>query len=99
MTVSGAITGEVFAAYLDQVLGPTLRPGDAVVLDNLPAHKVAGLAEVVEARGARLLYLPPTRPISTPSNWPSASSKPGCARPRPVPGRHWKASSKTLSSG
>ena len=62
MTVSGAINGDVFAAYLDQVLGPTLVPGDVVVLDNLPAHKVTGLAELVEARGARLLYLPPYSP-------------------------------------
>lgn len=66
MTLSGAVNGDVFAAYLDQVLGPTLRPGDVVVLDNLPAHKVAGLAERVEARGARLLYLPPYSPDFNP---------------------------------
>ena len=66
MTVSGAVTGDVFAAYLDQVLGPTLVSGDVVVLDNLPAHKVAGLAELVEARGARLLYLPPYSPDFNP---------------------------------
>ena len=66
MTVSGAVNGEVFAAYLSQVLGPTLEPGDVVVLDNLPAHKVAGLAELVEARGARLLYLPPYSPDFNP---------------------------------
>ena len=66
MTVSGAVNGDVFAAYLDQVLGPTLVPGDVVVLDNLPAHKVAGLAELVEARGARLLYLPPYSPNFNP---------------------------------
>ena len=59
MTVSGA-------AYLSQVLGPTLLPCDVVVLDNLPAHKVAGLAELVEARGARLLYLPPYSPDFNP---------------------------------
>ena len=58
MTGSGAVNGDVFAAYLDQVLGPTLVPGDVVVLDNLPAHKVAGLAELVEARGARLIFTP-----------------------------------------
>ena len=58
MTGSGAVNGDVFAAYLDQGPGPTLVPGDVVVLDNLPAHKVAGLAELVAARGARLLYLP-----------------------------------------
>jgi len=66
MTVSGAVNGDVFAAYLDQVLGPTLVSGDVVVLDNLPAHKVAGLAERVEARGARLLYLPPYSPDFNP---------------------------------
>ena len=62
MTVSGAVNGDVFAAYLSQVLGPTLVPGDVVVLDKLPAHQVAELAELVEARGARLLYLPPYSP-------------------------------------
>ena len=66
MTVSGAVNSDVFAAYLEQVLGPTLVPGDVVVLDNLPAHKVAGLAELVEARGARLLYLPPYSPDFNP---------------------------------
>ena len=58
LTVSGAVNGDVFDAYLRRVLGPTLVPGDVVVLDNLPTRKVAGLAEIVEARGARLLYLP-----------------------------------------
>jgi transposase len=66
MPVSGAINGDVFAAYLHHVLSPTLVPGDVVVLDNLPAHKVAGLAEIVAARGARLLYLPPYSPDFNP---------------------------------
>lgn len=66
LSVNGAVTGEVFAAYLDQVLGPTLRPGDVVVLDNLPVHKVAGLAEVAQKYGARLLYLPPYSPDFNP---------------------------------
>ena len=66
MTVSGAVNGDVFAAYLQQVLGPTLAPGDVVVLDNLPVHKVAGLAELVAARGARLLYRPPYSPDFNP---------------------------------
>ena len=64
--MSGAVNGDVFAAYLDQVLGPTRVPGDVVVLDKLPAHKVAGLAAVVEDRGARLLYLPPYSPDFNP---------------------------------
>ena len=66
LNMSGAVNGDVFAAYLGQVLGPTLVPGDVVVLDNLPAHKVAGLAELMEARNARLLYLPPYSPDFNP---------------------------------
>lgn len=66
MIVSGAVNGDIFAAYLTQVLGPNLVPGDVVVLDNLPAHKVARLAEIVAARGARLLYLPPYSPDFNP---------------------------------
>ena len=66
MTGSGAVNGDVFAAYLDQVLGPTLVPSDVVVPDNLPAHKVLGLAELVAPRGARLLYLLPYSPDFNP---------------------------------
>ena len=68
-TVESATDGEVFLAYLDQVLCPGLRPGPMVVMDNLAAHKVQGVPERMEAVGAQLLYLPRlTRPISTPSN-------------------------------
>ena len=101
--MSGAVNGAVFAAYLDQVLGPTLRSGDVVVLDNLPAHKVAGLAEVVEVRGARLLYLPSYSPDFNPGEnarqavgTTCVNSNPGCARPRPAPARPWKQSFKRL---
>lgn len=66
LPVSGAVNGEVFAAYLAQVLGPTLVPGDVVALDNLAAHKVAGLADIVAERGARLLHLPPYLPDCNP---------------------------------
>lgn len=66
MELDGAVNTASFAVYLDQVLGPGLQPGDVVVLDNLPVHKAAGLAELVEARGARLLYLPPYSPDFTP---------------------------------
>jgi transposase len=59
MTIEGATDAEVFHAYAEQVLGPTLRPGDIVVLDNLSAHKMIAIREVIEGRGARLLYLPP----------------------------------------
>ena len=62
MRVDGAVNDEMFAAYLDQVLGPTLRPDDVVVLDNLSGHKVDGLTETVQKYGARLRYLPPYPP-------------------------------------
>jgi transposase len=62
----GAINGERFVAWVEQGLAPTLRRGDVVIMDNLPAHKVAGVREAVEARGARLLYLPPYSPDLNP---------------------------------
>ena len=66
MSVSEAVNGNVFAAYPDQVFGPTLVPGDVVVLDNLLAHKVTGLAKRVGACEARLPYLPPYYPNFNP---------------------------------
>ena len=99
MTVSGAVNGDVFADYLQQAPGPTLVPGDVVVLDNLQAHKMAGLAELVEARGAACCTYHPSRPILTPLNSPSASSKLGCARPGPAPATPGKRSSKWPPNG
>jgi hypothetical protein len=58
LSINGAVDGAVFTAYLDQVLGPTLRPGDVVVLDNLSVHKVDGLEQVVQKYGAWLLPAP-----------------------------------------
>ena len=66
ISVDGAVNGDVFAAYLDQVLGPTLRPGDVMVLDNLAVHKMDGLHEIVQKHGARLRYLPPYSPDFNP---------------------------------
>jgi transposase len=62
----GAINGARFLAYVEQALAPTLRKGDVVVLDNLRAHKVKGVREAIEARGARLRYLPPYSPDFNP---------------------------------
>ena len=66
MTLDGAMNGAAFLAYIEQMLAPTLLPGDLVVLDNLPAHNVAGVRERVEACGASLLYLPPYSPDLNP---------------------------------
>ena len=59
MCVNGATDGRVFLTYLKAVLVPQLWRGAVVVLDNLGAHKVKGVRELLEAAGARLLYLPP----------------------------------------
>ena len=58
--------GEVFRAYVEQMLAPSLRPGDGVVMDNLPAHKVAGVHQAIRAVGASLLYLPSYSPDLNP---------------------------------
>jgi transposase len=64
--LDGAMTGEVFRAYVEQMLAPSLRPGDVVVMDNLPAHKVAGVHQAIRAVGASLLYLPSYSPDLNP---------------------------------
>jgi len=66
LVVDGAIDGESFVAYVEQVLVPTLRPGDLVVLDNLSCHRRAGVREAIEAAGCSLLYLPPYSPDFNP---------------------------------
>jgi len=66
MTIPEPTDGDIFLAYIEQVLCPRLRPGQVVVMDNLSAHKVSGVRELIEARGARLLYLPPYSPDLNP---------------------------------
>ena len=64
--LDGAMNGQAFRTYVENVLSPALRPGDTVVLDNLPAHKVSGIRERIERAGARLLPLPPDSPDFNP---------------------------------
>jgi len=66
MTVEGATDTDVFCAYVSEVLSPTLVKGDIVVLDNLSAHKAQRVRELIEASGARLVYLPPYSPDFNP---------------------------------
>ena len=66
LVADGAMNGDIFRAYVEQVLAPTLVPGDIVILDNLASHKVAGVREAIEARGATLVYLPPYSPDLNP---------------------------------
>ena len=64
--LDGPMTGNVFRAYVEQMLAPVLRPGDVVVMDNLAAHKVAGVAQAIRAVGASVMYLPPYSPDLNP---------------------------------
>ena len=66
MTIESATDGDVFLAYLEQALCPKLQAGDVVVMDNLSAHKVQGVRQLIEASGAKLLYLPPYSPDFNP---------------------------------
>jgi transposase len=66
LAVEGATTREVFEAYLQGVLAPTLSPGQVVVMDNLSAHKGSRVKQIIEGRGAELLYLPPYSPDFNP---------------------------------
>jgi transposase len=66
MIIDGATDGDVFRAYVEKVLLPELSPGDIVVMDNLPAHRVGGIREAIETAGAILLYLPPYSPDFNP---------------------------------
>lgn len=66
MTIDGAMTGQAFLAYVEQVLAPVLKPGDIVILDNLPAHKPIAIREAIEAAGAVMLFLPPYSPDFNP---------------------------------
>jgi len=64
--IDGAMNGEMFVGYVEQILGPTLKRGDVVIMDNASVHKVAGVREAIEARGATLIYLPPYSPDLNP---------------------------------
>jgi transposase len=62
----GAINGDAFLAYVEQVLVPTLRKGDVVIMDKLGSHKVKGVREAIEAAGASLMFIPPYSPDLNP---------------------------------
>jgi len=66
MLLAGRMDGDAFLAYVEQILAPTLAPGETVVMDNLPAHKVPGVREAIEATGAELRYLPAYSPDFNP---------------------------------
>ena len=66
MVLDGPMNGPAFLAYTEQMLAPTLRQGDTVIMDNLPAHKVAGVRAAITPKGAHLHLLPPYSPDFNP---------------------------------
>jgi transposase len=64
--VDGAVNGDVFEAFVEQVLVPDLRPGDVVIMDNLSSHKRQRIRELIEDADARLVFLPPYSPDLNP---------------------------------
>ncbi|MBG6147765.1 transposase [Labrenzia sp. EL_142] len=69
------MNGTAFLAYLVQILAPTLKLGDIVVMDNLPADKPVAMRLAMEVTGARLFFLPPCSPTSIRSRWLSQRSR------------------------
>src|SRR5262249_44678411 len=86
--IDGPMNGTIFLAYVEQCLAPTLRRRDVVIMDNLPAHKVAGVTDAIEAVGARHSICHPIHLISTRSSRCSANSKPSCESPPSAPFRN-----------
>ena len=66
LVIDGPVNGDIFLAYVEQHLVPTLKPGDIVIMDNLSSHKRAGVREAIESVGASLMYLPPYSPDFNP---------------------------------
>ena len=94
LVVDGAMTSELFLAYVQRVLVPELGPGSVVVMDNLSCHTQQAVRLALETAGHTVLYQPPYSPrTSTRSSWRSASSRGCCARRPPAPsrrcGRRW----------
>ena len=85
--IDGPINGDRFIAYVEQLLIPTLAPGDIVVMDNLGSHKRQAVRSAIRAAGAKLFFLPPYSPDLNPLSRSSPSSKRSCAKLRSAPSK------------
>lgn len=83
LVIDGAMNGGLFRAYVRQHLVTELRPGDLVVMDNLPSHKVAGVAEAIREAGAEVVYLPPYSPDLNPIEQVFSKAKAEIRRRKP----------------
>ena len=95
MVIDGAMDGAAFLAWVEQMLVPTLTPGKMVAMDNLPAHKVAGVREAIEAAGAELRYLPPYSPDFSPIGPVGSSTRRAARCDPPTPTRRAAATGTT----
>lgn len=98
MAIVGATDTPVFRGYVERVLGPTLRPGDVVVMDNLSPHKNQETLGLIAARGAEALFLPPYSPDLNPIEmmWSKVKASLRAAQARTLPRLH-KAIAKALA--
>jgi len=97
LVLNGPMTGEWFAAWATHVLAPTLRRGDIVILDNLPAHKSAAARAAIEARGAHLRFLPPYSPDFNPIEMAFSKLKAGLRKAAArTPDALWRAIGETI---
>ena len=87
MTVNAATDAEVFGCYVEQVLRPTLRPGDLVVMDNLAPHKTEQTLSLIRSTGAEVLFLPAYSPDLNPIEkmWSKVKASPRSAEARTQP--------------
>ena len=83
LVIDGATNGELFRAYVRQHLAAVVRPGDLVVMDTLPSHKVAGVAEAIRGVGAEVVYLPPYSPDLNPIEQVFSKAKAEIRRQKP----------------
>lgn len=96
MTVDAATDSDIFLVFVRQVLVPTLRPGQVVVMDNLPAHKHRAVRALLRAQQCRLVYLPPYSPDLNPME-PAWSQLKAFLRAARV--RHWPALEQAVGTG
>jgi hypothetical protein len=82
------MNGETFRAWTEQFLASVLRPGDIIIRDNLPSHKVAGTREAIELHGALLHYSRPPARTSIPSSKSLPSIRPPCEKPPHAPSQN-----------
>jgi len=66
LAFEGSLNGDIFLCYIEQFLAPTLQEGDIVIMDNLSSHKVKGIEDAIEAKGAHVIFLPAYSPDLNP---------------------------------